>query len=449
MAARCVFHCSVNVLLLMSIYILVKPFLDENVPHSLVHFRTVPEIDRFTVGEVRQHGPPWSVLVCWYRHFEFCSFSCKRRARFSKSRISYYRNSTASLNYEYLRLCGDINPNPGPTSRKADAKCLLCLMAIHKLTADKCGTCGLLYHKRCGGKISNNTLDKRYYTCASCLLHQQNFPFMNTSNMDESLSETLVHINDTMVGDATELNALGTARRENPRDLLLSHLNINSIQNKFEELRHIVLESRVQIMVVSKSKVDASYPDSQFHIPGYHLHRQDRKKGGGGVLMLVSSKIESRRIKIDRKYKTIEIIALHIALTTRNLILLAIYRPPKKVTAHYQLLLEEELSHVSNWDALQNQFIFIIGDLNLNRMNPDSAEGKTLLNLEIEQGLECLITLPTRVQMQGACVTRSLIDVILTNQPDLFRKCGVYNPEISDHALIYGFIKVSRPNIEH
>ena len=43
--------------------------------------------------------------------------------------------------------------------------------------------------------------------------------------------------------------------------------------------------------------------------------------------------------------------------------------------------------------------------------------------------------------MQGARVTRSLIDVILTNQPELFRNCGVYNPEISDHALIYGFIK--------
>lgn len=145
---------------------------------------------------------------------------------------------------------------------------------------------------------------------------------------------------------------------------------------------------------------------------------------------------ESKRIKIDRRYKTIEIITLQIALKTSNLILLAIYRPPKKVIAHYQLLLEEELSHISNWAALQHQFIVIIGDLNLNRLNPDSAEGKTLLNLEIEQGFECLINSPTRVQMQGARVTRSLIDVILTNQPELFSNCGMYNPEISDHALI-------------
>ena len=88
------------------------------------------------------------------------------------------------------------------------------------------------------------------------------------------------------------INALETAQQENPSNLLLSHLNIDSIQNKFEELSHIVVESRVQIMAVSETKVDASYPDSQFYIPGYHLHHWDRKKGGGGVLMLVSSKIK-------------------------------------------------------------------------------------------------------------------------------------------------------------
>lgn len=43
--------------------------------------------------------------------------------------------------------------------------------------------------------------------------------------------------------------------------------------------------------------------------------------------------------------------------------------------------------------------------------------------------------------MQRACVTKSLIDVILTNRPELFSSCGTYNPEMSDHALIYGFIK--------
>ena len=101
-------------------------------------------------------------------------------------------------------------------------------------------------------------------------------------------------------------------------DFLLSHLNINSIQNKFKELRQIVMESKVQIMAVSETKIDASYTDSQFHIPGYHLHHPDKKKGSGRVLMLGTSKMESVRVKIDIRYKKIEIIALQFVLKTKN-----------------------------------------------------------------------------------------------------------------------------------
>lgn len=52
-------------------------------------------------------------------------------------------------------------------------------------------------------------------------------------------------------------------------------------------------------------------------------------------------------------------------------------------------------------------------------------------------GLECLITEPTRI----ICTSATLLDVILTNKPDHFRASGVFNPEISDHNLIYGVMK--------
>ena len=43
--------------------------------------------------------------------------------------------------------------------------------------------------------------------------------------------------------------------------------------------------------------------------------------------------------------------------------------------------------------------------------------------------------------MQGSITTKTLIDVILTNQPQLFTDCGVYQPELSDHGLVFGFLK--------
>ena len=45
-----------------------------------------------------------------------------------------------------------------------------------------------------------------------------------------------------------------------------------------------------------------------------------------------------------------------------------------------------------------------------------------------------MITEPTRVTAHS----ESLLDVILTNNPDLFKKCGVYQPEMSDLHMVFG-----------
>ena len=76
----------------------------------------------------------------------------------------------------------------------------------------------------------------------------------------------------------------------------------------------------MQVIIVGETKIDLSYPDSQFNIPGYVLYRNDRKKGEGGVLAYVSSDITCKRLKTCRNYKTIEPVALHIMLRTKSVI---------------------------------------------------------------------------------------------------------------------------------
>ena len=104
----------------------------------------------------------------------------------------------------------------------------------------------------------------------------------------------------------------------------------------------------------------------------------------------------------------------------------------------YQTLLESELSYVCNWASLNSNFVVVTGDLNLNRLRPDKPEGKLLLDLEVEQGFECLITKPTRIEKRGIIITESLIDVLLTNRPDSFQLSGNYHP---CHDLVYGVLK--------
>lgn len=192
----------------------------------------------------------------------------------------------------------------------------------------------------------------------------------------------------------------------------------------------------MHIVFISETKIDSSYPNEQLNIEGYTIHRNDRIKGGKGITVYVANVVQYKRLKLDRKYSTLESIALEIKIANRSMTVLGIYRPPRNLNSSYAIKLENEVSSICDWAALQNKTVIVLGDLNLHRLKPDTKEGKVLLDMEEEQEFECLINQPTRIATRG--LTTSLIDILLTNQPELFKSSGVLNPELSDHKLIYG-----------
>ena len=92
------------------------------------------------------------------------------------------------------------------------------------------------------------------------------------------------------------------------------------------------------------------------------------------------------------------------------------------------------MNDICQWACLRKQSVVILGDLNMDRLVPDRGKGKILKDLEEVNNLHCSITEPTRVTVHS----QTLLDVSLTNTPDLFKRCGVFNPELSDHHIIYG-----------
>ena len=121
-----------------------------------------------------------------------------------------------------------------------------------------------------------------------------------------------------------------------------------------------------------------------------------------------------------------------------DVVVVGIYRPPKSIGEQYYLRLEEELNDICTFASLQKQFVIVLGDLNLDRLRPERREGKILLDLEDIHGYSCLIDQPTRITDHS----QTLLDIILTNKPYLFQGCDVFNPELSDHALVYGILKI-------
>ena len=173
------------------------------------------------------------------------------------------------------------------------------------------------------------------------------------------------------------------------------------------------------------------------------MYQKDRKKGGGGIIVYFDSSLPSKELKVTKKYKTIEILAVEARLGNNEVIFLGIYRTPKlsdhQPDTHYLESVEEELNDACMWASLKKQIFIITGDLNLKRLKPESREGKILADLEEVHGMQCLITKPTRITP----TPETLLDVILSNKPNLFRKEGSFNQEICDNHFIYGVLKQS------
>lgn len=271
-------------------------------------------------------------------------------------------------------------------------------------------------------------------------------PFAQMENLDvdrESLDNTKLNTNDLQASKHDEdsvMKQLLQDRKSNPRGALLLHLNINSIQNKFEEFKMLNDKLKSHIIFISETKIDKSYPNNQFNLPDYHMYRRDRKKGGGGLLAYFSTSIPSKELKLPKVYKTLEVLAIESKVGRNELIFLGMYRPPKQSDGlsdpgHLERV-EEELNDICLWASLQKQTVVITGDLNLNRLRPQQKEGRILRDLEEIHNLTCMITEPTRITP----ISETLIDVILTNNPELFCKSGAFNPEISDHHMIYGIM---------
>ena len=73
---------------------------------------------------------------------------------------------------------------------------------------------------------------------------------------------------------------------KNVNRLITGNLNINSISNKFDQLK-LFVQGKIDILIVTETKLDSTFPTSQFVIDGYsEPYRFDRNRNGRGVLFI-------------------------------------------------------------------------------------------------------------------------------------------------------------------
>ena len=94
---------------------------------------------------------------------------------------------------------------------------------------------------------------------------------------------------DDVVGNPN-LRAL---RKKNVNKLIIAHLNVNSLRNKFELLKEQI-QDNIDILMISETEIDASFPIGQFLLNGYRTpFRLDRNAHGGCILLYVRYSFET------------------------------------------------------------------------------------------------------------------------------------------------------------
>ena len=191
-------------------------------------------------------------------------------------------------------------------------------------------------------------------------------------------------------------------RLANKNNLLLGYISINWIRNKIEQLASIISDS-FDVIAIAETKLDETFPTSQFIIDSYMKpYRYDRSKHGGGLLVYVKVGIPSKHLLVYSFPHYIEVIAVEINLKKQNWLLLCPYRPPSQSQAYFFGEIKKSLDFLSS--KFEN--FMLIGDLNC------KTNDNTLIDLMDSYNFINLVKDPT-------CYKSSrprCIDSILTNR---------------------------------
>ena len=88
---------------------------------------------------------------------------------------------------------------------------------------------------------------------------------------------------------------------DNRNKLVFGHLNINSIRNKFELLNE-QLKGNIDVLMISKPKVEDSFPIRNFLIDGFSTpYRSDRDSKEGGIMLFVKEDMPCNLLAIEKK----------------------------------------------------------------------------------------------------------------------------------------------------
>ena len=194
----------------------------------------------------------------------------------------------------------------------------------------------------------------------------------------------------------------------------------------------LVAFCHLDILVITETKLDSSFPCNQFFIPGYCVpFRFDRNKFGGGVIIYIREDIPCKKLTKFVLPDDIEGVFIEINLWKVKRLLFGTYHPPNQQDYYYFYNLGKALDFYSK---SYEKFV-LLGDFN---SDESELHISTFLNncnaKNLVQDMTCF-----KNKDNPSC-----IDLVITNSPKNFQNTSVVTTGLSDfHKMVITVINFS------
>ena len=197
-------------------------------------------------------------------------------------------------------------------------------------------------------------------------------------------------------------------------DFVVLNVNIRGLYSKLGDLNRLVEQinasgSTPSVITISETWLSQHSPN--FDVPGYKIFRTDRlHKKGGGVAVLVSTRLTSRKVNdIETNPTIVESCVVEIKGNKSPIIVASMYRPPNTDS---KLFLEQYKKLIVKLKKISPEIIVGL-DHNLDFLKSELHRStEDFINLILDNQQVPTITRPTRIARQSA----TLIDNIIVNQ---------------------------------
>jgi len=204
--------------------------------------------------------------------------------------------------------------------------------------------------------------------------------------------------------------------------------------SKCLEIQDLICKEKLDVLCLNETNLKSDIDSASLNLPkNFKFIRKDRPNdnGHGGCGILISEHIKFKTVQLNLVLKYDQIEAIWIHLTDCNIYICCFYR------SELFSPLDKFLDYMTDcMMSIGSKNIIWLGDVNVDQNNISSLNYKKLDITMKMFGMVQVVQDITRIAKLGNRITKTTIDVVITNTYSKFLDCEVLDDCIGDHQVV-------------